>query len=428
VNEDNPESDQSPSIEVLNEEEQLLLQELEQWLIPLQSPPLELTDGDLSFVDQWIGAAIVGLGEATHGTREFFQMKHRLFRYLVEHCGHKAIIFEADFAESIYLDKYVTTGEGNLKELMMDKMHFWIWKNEEVMELLEWMKNYNTGKPDLEKIHYFGNDCQYTTYQPVLLREYLQGTLPALWESAAPLIEQVETMTADDYKAMSDTAFQDIGMQFTSLEDQFVTNRDPLISNSSAWEYEINKQLLRNLYQSFVKRYQYYHRITSDWRDQCMAENSLWTVRLFGPEAKITLWAHNSHITKGWTAAMGEFLNEEIGGLYQPIGFSFSRGSFTAKPGSSKNPTTMYINEIPMVHSYNIVFHEASHPNFAFQLDVIPDDSHWASWMEVKREFLMNIGAVFSGFADFYYSRIDIREHFDWIIHFDETEASTPIQ
>lgn len=69
--------------------------------------------------------------------RVFFQMKHRIFQYLVEYCQHRAIGFEADFAESIYINNYVLTGEGNLRELMKEKMFFWTWKTEEVLELLD---------------------------------------------------------------------------------------------------------------------------------------------------------------------------------------------------------------------------------------------------------------------------------------------------
>jgi erythromycin esterase len=102
----------------LTELQKQLVQELNQWLIPLVPSPLNLTDSELSFLDLLRDSKVVALGEATHGTREFFQMKHRIFQYLVEYCQHKAFGFEADFGESIYLNNYVTKEDGSRWELL----------------------------------------------------------------------------------------------------------------------------------------------------------------------------------------------------------------------------------------------------------------------------------------------------------------------
>ena len=72
----------------LTEQQKLLVQELNQWIIPLNNSPLLLTDSDLSFLDNLSNSKLVALGEATHGTKEFFQMKHRIFKYLVENLQH----------------------------------------------------------------------------------------------------------------------------------------------------------------------------------------------------------------------------------------------------------------------------------------------------------------------------------------------------
>jgi erythromycin esterase-like protein len=116
----------------LTEQQKQLVRELNRWLIPLGSSPLDLTDNELSFLDGLKEAKIVALGEATHGTREFFQMKHRILQYLVKYYRHKAIGFEADFAESIYINNYVTRGEGDLEELMGTVMQYWSLKTGEI--------------------------------------------------------------------------------------------------------------------------------------------------------------------------------------------------------------------------------------------------------------------------------------------------------
>jgi erythromycin esterase len=97
-------------------------------------------NSDLAPLDDLKQARIVGLGEATHGTREFFEMKHRIFKYLVEMHGFKAFAFECDYGESVFFDRYINGGPGDIDELMKTKMHFWTWRTVEVRALLEWIR------------------------------------------------------------------------------------------------------------------------------------------------------------------------------------------------------------------------------------------------------------------------------------------------
>ncbi len=426
-NEGRPEGDDQ-----LTEEQRLLVQELNQWIYPLSSSPLTYPDNDLSFLDQLSNAKVVALGEATHGTKEFFQMKHRIFQYLVHYCQHRAFGFEADFAESLYFDDYICTGEGNLEELMRTKMHFWVWRTEEVRQLLEWMREYNSTKVEDEKIHYYGFDCQFTTYHPELIQERLQPILPELWEAVAPVLEQVQNLTEWDYANMSGEAYITILTQLESLENQLLAYEDEIISFTSLREYEVLKQLFKTFRQSFIVIY--YATIEPNrpfWRDKFMAENSLWIRDLFGTEAKVSLWAHNVHVANnddyGGGKSMGYWLNEELGELYQVVGFSFSLGSFTAvgvdSQGNYTSPGTHEITISPRNSSINFIFHHAAHSNFAFHLDAVPVGSQWQAWLSSPRPML-GIGAVYADYPLAYYLTIDIQRHYNWIIHFDRTSAS----
>jgi len=415
----------------LTELQKQLVQELNQWLIPLGPSPLNLTDNELHFLDLLKDSKVVALGEATHGTREFFQMKHRVFQYLVEYCQHKAFGFEADFGESIYLNHYVTRGEGNLRELMIDKMHFWTWRTEEVRQLLEWMKNYNTGKNEEEKIHYYGFDCQFTTYQPELIQEYLLGIFPELWDTASAVMEQVKNLSNEDYQTMTEATYNDIKTQLESFDNQIIANKNLLISNSSSGEYEITRQLLNTFIQAFVVRYQGENNSSTNWRDLFMAENALWIADFFGQDTKITLWAHNAHIARdssfGFSGSMGYHINETLNDRYQPLGFAFSQGSFTAvgrdQYGNYTGLDTHEITKEPGSDSINFLFYHASYPNFVFHLEAIPIGSQWDQWLAVSRPFL-SIGAVFSGTPEDYYWSTDIPGHYNWIIYFNSTNES----
>ena len=423
----------SQPTEELTEQQQRLIRELNDWLIPLGASPLEVTDNELSFLDQLSFAKIVGLGEATHGTREFFRMKHRIFQYLVEHHNHKAFGFEADFAECVYLNNYVTKGEGYLWNLMRSKMHYWNLRTSEVKDLLYWMKNYNMGKNDEEKIHYFGFDCQFTDLQPYLIQEYLEPLLPGLWETAAPILGQVKYLSNDDYSLMSEGNYNTIKSRLESLEDQYTANKDQLVANSSTSEYEITKQLFRTFRQAFIVRYSYFSSSNdnTNWRDRFMAENALWIADFFGQDTKITLWAHNDNVAKnasyGAGGTMGYNLKTALGDLYQVVGFGFSRGELSAE--GTGNRAGMWFHEItaePRYNSVNILLHNAAHPNFTFPLDAILNGSEWDNWLTRPRPFL-SIGSAFNGNPDDYYKYPDLGKHYNWIIYFDTTNASSLI-
>src|SRR5687768_8995436 len=88
------------------------------------------------------GARIVSLGEATHGTREIFQMKHRLTEFLASQLGFTIFSIEANMPEAYRLNDYVLHGKGDPKALLKG-MYFWTWNTEEVLAMIEWMRQFN---------------------------------------------------------------------------------------------------------------------------------------------------------------------------------------------------------------------------------------------------------------------------------------------
>jgi len=115
---------------------------------------------DLVFLKAAIGdARIVSMGEATHGTREMFKMKHRIFEFLVTEMGFKYFGIEASLPDCIPISDYVLNGVGDPEEVLHGQ-GFWTWDTEEVLDMIKWMKAYNEGRPDKEKVHFFGYDMQ----------------------------------------------------------------------------------------------------------------------------------------------------------------------------------------------------------------------------------------------------------------------------
>jgi erythromycin esterase-like protein len=113
---------------------------------------------DLAFLKPLIGRAhIVALGEGTHGTSEFFRMKHRIIRYLASEMGFTVFAIEANMPEAYRVNDYVLTGRGDPRALL-DGMYFWTWNTHEVLDTIEWMRAFNASGRG--RIQFTGFDMQ----------------------------------------------------------------------------------------------------------------------------------------------------------------------------------------------------------------------------------------------------------------------------
>jgi erythromycin esterase len=119
-------------------------------------------------------ATVVGLGEGTHGTREFSRMKHRIFEFLVERMGFTVFAFEANLPEAFAVNDYILTGKGDPKAALKG-LYFWTSNTTEVLDLIEWMRQWNAEPRHAKKLKFYGVDMQFT---PVAARNVI-AALPA---------------------------------------------------------------------------------------------------------------------------------------------------------------------------------------------------------------------------------------------------------
>jgi erythromycin esterase len=116
-------------------------------------------------------ARIVSLGEATHGTREFFQLKHRMMEFLASEMGFTIFSIEANMPEAYRLNDYVLNGAGDPAALLRG-MYFWTWNTEEVLDMIKWMREFNaSGKG---RVQFTGFDMQTTTVAANIVRTYVE--------------------------------------------------------------------------------------------------------------------------------------------------------------------------------------------------------------------------------------------------------------
>jgi erythromycin esterase len=282
-------------------------------------------------------ARVVALGEATHGTREFFQMKHRLFEYLVSKRGFTVFAIEASFPEALRVNEYVVHGEGDAVAALFG-MHCWPWVTEEVLALIEWMRAYNTGPSHTQKLRFYGFDMQFSRAAAAVVRTYLKRV-----DSYRADVDLVLTQLGEKEIALGATPptrltaaeCDSARAVLAGLYDRFEDRREHWVARSNVIDWTFVRHHVRVLQQWLEL-----HRSTDPtMRDQAMAENVRWILDYEPSDTRMVVWAHNVHIQrvshKGATQpppwdTMGTHLARDLGEAYRSIGFVFGDGALQA--------------------------------------------------------------------------------------------------
>jgi len=388
---------------------------------------------------------VIGLGEATHGTKEFFELKNKMFKYLVEKQDVKLFGIEANFAACYDINKYVLTGEGNTKEAL-SKNGYWVWQSQEVLDLIEWMKNYNKGKTSNQKIKFYGYDMQDATSCVVWLDNYLSNNSPGFNKNLLPeKIEKNKTSLKElDDKELDEMQKRNL-KKLKKLEEFVLSKRTELFKKDST-DYKFAKQTIAVLQQKLnYFRVQDFNTAYS-YRDSSMTQNIKW-IRENNNNGKIMLWAHNGHIGKGsfsddyksgnW---MGTHLNNLYGKKYYNIGFSFSEGGFVSQSPSSTNVfylmysfTKSIFKDEPWLVSNNYVkphsksyltnaFSQLKTPIFYIEFEDISNKKNLKDFINKDYEHY-EAGAVYINEKSALWST-NLYENFDAIIYVDKTKPA----
>jgi erythromycin esterase len=138
-------------------------------------------------------ARIVSLGEATHGTREFFQMKHRMLEFLATEMGFNIFSIEANMPEAYRLNDFVLNGAGDPKKLLAG-VYFWTWNTGEVLDMILWMCDFNAlGKGRLQ---FTGFDVQTTTVAMQIAKDFLAGADPDKYQRMNTVYTQMAAQSS----------------------------------------------------------------------------------------------------------------------------------------------------------------------------------------------------------------------------------------
>jgi erythromycin esterase len=258
---------------------------------------------------------IIGIGESTHGTSEFTTMRHRLFKYLVENHGYNTFFLEADVGACRRVNRYVHGASDSLMTAMKE-IKLWPWLTEEMAELVNWMREYNSSEENINKVDFVGCDMQLIKDDHIELNRLFKLSSDSLINLESLKFE----LDRSDSNAVSN-GFQE-WENFKSLNAHLDSKIDNLLIQS------IDQWFERELTASY----------TGNFRDSCMATNMI-TYLDNNPNSKGFYFAHNWHISKSNrvnsnglpnTKTTGYFLFEKYDNRYYCIAQDFFSGSLNA--------------------------------------------------------------------------------------------------
>ncbi|MES2217816.1 MAG: erythromycin esterase family protein [Pseudomonadota bacterium] len=312
--------------------------QLRQICVPLTTSDAKHTEHqDFSALNLILAAAtVIGLGEQTHGTSEFFQMKHRLLNFLVTKMGFRLIAIKANMGTCQAINEYIHQGTGKLKSLMKK---FYCGSSQEVFDVIEWMRKYNQTATVTQKIHFAGFDFQ----EPALTRLAIEKCFSSIGDnSAINLIENIFTnyntiKKIVESQILSEDQLTDI--QHSSQYQQLLINIDLLEKHIKQFESKLDQDQFRWIKQHVkLLRQSAVYLLDFDMRHHAMMENIQWLQSQY-PNAKTILWAHNFHLQKhDEQLGLGQLLAQSLGEKYCTIGFATYAGTYSAYSKNKKQP------------------------------------------------------------------------------------------
>lgn len=365
---------------------------------------------------------IVGMGEATHGTSEFFKMKHRVFKFLVEEMGFRAFAMECNFGDGQIINDYILNGVGDELDVI-NTLSFLIWKKDEVKNMINWMKEYNLKVKDKDKIRFYSFDMQSDKHEYRFLSNYLKKVKPELEKELLGEIPSNLNLIGSNCKEVNNDATD-------KIRENFVMYKEEMIKKSSKEEYDlilkdldIIKQSIELINQNKVDSSKVYQ-----LRDKNMAGNIKW---IYDREkelgnGKIMLWAHNGHIRKDEFSdlyrPMGSNLDEIFGEKYYALGLEFFKGKFNAGniyELKESNPKTL-----------GYIFNKLGNPILYFDIKKALNNNKIRTWAANNEVYINDIGAsrYDEHRKDEYITKLDVNKAFDGLIFVNETtESKDPI-
>jgi erythromycin esterase-like protein len=389
------------------------------------------------------------LGEATHGTHEFYRERAEITKRLIKEKSFTAVAVEADWPDAFRVNRYVRgiSDDKNADEALSGFKRFptWMWRNTVVLDFVEWLRDYNSSlAPTAPRVGFYGLDLYslYTSIEAVL--NYLSKVDPEAAKRARYRYSCFEHFNEDTqaygYAAnfgLTDTCEREVIEQLIELRRRAAeyASRDGRVAQDEFFFAEQNARLVLNAERYY--RTMFLGRVESwNLRDQHMAEtlDALITQLTHqGQPAKVAVWEHNSHLGDARATYMADYGELNVGQLVRQrygreailVGFTTYKGTVTAA-SNWDGPAERRRVRPALAGSYEALLHETLAGDFFLPLRVNKSLSQALLGPQLERA----IGVIYLPQTErqSHYFDAQLSEQFDGVIHLDETRALEPLE
>jgi erythromycin esterase-like protein len=395
------------------------------------------------------------IGEASHGTHEFYRERAEITRRLIEEKGYTAVAVEADWPDAARVDRYVR-GRSDDRDAAsalagFERFPTWMWRNADVLAFVDWLRVHNDGLPFERRVGFYGLDLYALHTSIAAVLDYLERVDPEAAARARYRYACFEHFGEDPqaygYAAgfgLSASCEAEVLGQLVELRRRAaeLASRDGVLAEDDFFFAEQNARLIASAERYY--RTMFSGRVASwNLRDRHMAETLDALVRHLGRRGrrpKVAIWAHNSHLGDARATEMGEQGELNIGQLARErygrdavlVGLTTYEGTVTAASAWG-GPAERKRVRPALAGSWEALFHDLGLPRFLLLLGE-PDGRALAAMPPPvppeERRLERAIGVVYLPRSErashYFHARLGLQ--FDAVLHFDTTSALVPLE
>lgn len=395
-----------------------------------------------NLLDRIGDSRLVLLGESTHGTAEFYEMRARLTRELIEMKGFNLIAVEADWPDASRIDKYIRSVDPETRYTKQPFSDFpeWMWRNHSIVSFTKWLRDHNQGiSPAGNTVRFYGLDFYnlYSSMEVVLaylwevdpaMAAYTHGRYGCLISMAKIPSLYTNAIESGRHQGCED----EVNSVIQKLRDKYLLYKQH--GGERYFDAKQNARLVVKGEAYYRERFEDSH-VSRNIRHQNLFETLLAVLNHHGRSSKVVVWAHNSHIgdsratdmKQSGEANIGQRVRETFGDDAYLIGFGTSHGAVTAASrwgGTAKLMQLLPAND----DSYEGLFHKVKTENFLLPLR--------KPLRDITRKILLPerlqraIGTSYDPADELnkHYLYASLPRQFDEYIWFDETQAVKPLR
>ena len=393
-------------------------------------------------------ARIVLLGEATHGTHEFYRERAFITRRLIAEKGFDAVAVEADWPDAYRVNRYArgaSTDEDAVQSLAgFGRFPTWMWRNADVLDFVGWLRTRNEALPAERRAGFYGLDLYSLRASMQAVLAYLDKVDPVAAQQARLRYgcfdrfgEELQEYGYAATVGLHPSCEREVITELTALQRQRAeyASRDGRVAPDDFFYAEQNARLVKNAEEYYRSMFQ--GRVESwNLRDRHMADTLEELLRFLQrqrPGARIVVWAHNSHIGDaratemgpGGELNLGQLVRERHGANAVLVGFTTFTGTVTAASEWDGPAHRMHVRPA-LAGSHEKLLHEAGHQRLLLPLRVDADLAGALAAPRLERA----IGVLYLPHSErrSHYFHARLADQFDYLLHFDQTRAVEPLE